>query len=127
MTLQQWVLRPRSRVGRLAWVVSGVAVATFVRWLFTPIVGGKIPWMMFACATLVSAVIGGRGPGLLAAALGGFAGTVLSIANDGGWHPIMRADVVSLAAYLAAATIIVMVGNAVRSAFVDLDAERARL
>src|SRR5262245_49552252 len=104
MSLQQWVLRPRSLAERLTWVVFCVAVATLVRWLFMPIVGGKLPWMTFAFATLVSAVFGGRAAGMLTAVLGGAAGTALSSAFEGVGH----AELVSVVVYLAAATTIVI-------------------
>ncbi len=127
MTLQEWVLHPRSRVERAAWVLLCVALATLVRWLCAPIFGGRMPWMTFAFATLVSTVFGGRGAGMLTAVLGAVAGTALSIETPGSAHPFGWPDQISVIAYLLAAASIVIVGDAVRTAFLDVEAERARL
>jgi PAS domain S-box-containing protein len=127
MTLQEAVLRQRSRAQRLAWAVLSVAVAGLVRWIFAPLVGGKLPWMTFALATLVSTVVGARTMGMLAAVLGAAAGTALSVTYGMSLHPLGGPDIVSVAAYLLAAGGIVLVGDAVRTAFLDLEAERARL
>jgi PAS domain S-box-containing protein len=83
--------------------------------------------MTFALATLVSAAVCGRTMGMLAALLGAGAGTVLSVAYGVSPHPLGGPDVVSVSAYLLAAVGIVLVGNAVRKAFVDLERQRARL
>ena len=126
MTLQEIVLRRRSRAERLAWVVGSVAVAGIVRWIGAPLVGGKLPWMTFALATLVSAVVCGRTMGMAAALLGAGAGTILSVAYPSP-HRLGGPDVVSVSAYLLAAVGIVLVGDAVRRAFEDLETQRARL
>src|SRR5262249_22676307 len=82
--------------------------------------------MTFALATLVSAVVCGRTMGMAAAVLGAGAGTILSIVYPNP-HSLGGPDIVSVTAYLLAAVGVVLVGDAVRRAFEDLDAQRARL
>ena len=79
-SLTQPESRPRtgllfSVVGPYLLAVIGVAAALGLRLLLSAAIGNRSPYFLFAFAVLVAASYGGRGPGLLATALGALTGS----------------------------------------------------
>jgi PAS domain S-box-containing protein len=59
--------------------VLGVAAATIVRMLLTPVLGARLPFTTYFVVAITVAIFLGIGPSLLTIALGGILGTVLFI------------------------------------------------
>src|SRR5215469_6629238 len=65
--------KPMSRIARYSWAVLATAAALGLRLLIDPILGPRIPYATFYIAVAISAVLGGWGPGVVSAILGGCA------------------------------------------------------
>jgi PAS domain S-box-containing protein len=61
-----------SLIARCLWAVLLTAAALGVRLLLDPILGIRVPYATFYIAVAISAVLGGWGPGVVSALLGGF-------------------------------------------------------
>jgi PAS domain S-box-containing protein len=91
-------------------------VAVLARWAIDPFVGDALPLATLYGAVAVAVWFGGRGPGLLATALGYLFANYLFIAPRGSLDFHGLADLFGLAAYLASCLIIVFFGEAMHAA-----------
>jgi K+-sensing histidine kinase KdpD len=73
------VTKPKSLIKRYSWAVLITAAALGVRLLLDPILEFRIAYATFFIAVAISAVLGGWGPGLVSALLGGFAALYFSL------------------------------------------------
>ena len=65
--------KPMSLIARYSWAVLATAAGLGVRLLMDPILGFDIPYATFYISVAISAVLGGWGPGVASALLGGCA------------------------------------------------------
>jgi two-component sensor histidine kinase len=106
-----------------AFAVFCVALAGSVRWtigLFAPDV---VPFATFFPASLLAALVGGIGPGTLAAVLGGMIGWWLFLYPPMAWLPLTLAQQISLIAYMVTSLIIVWAADHYRRLMKRLEEE----
>ena len=84
-----------------------VVVAALVRWAVGQWFEGVIPFVTFFPAVLLAALVGGIGPGILAALLGGFIGWWTFLNPPMAFFPLNPGQVISLIAYLITCLILV--------------------
>jgi PAS domain S-box-containing protein len=63
----------RSRVSRYTFTILAVTLATFLRFVLTPLLDLEVPFILYFPTVVLCAWFGGLGPGLLSTALGGLA------------------------------------------------------
>ena len=98
----------------LALLFTAIAVA--LRWLLDPWLGNSYPLVTLYGAVAAAVWVGGRGPGILAAASGYFATQYLFIEPRGSVVFPDAASFVGLLAYLVTSAIVIGLGNEMRSA-----------
>src|SRR5262249_59887973 len=84
-----------------------VVVAALVRWAVGQWFEGVIPFVTFFPAVLLAALVGGIGPGILAALLGGLIGWWAFVYPPMAFFPLNPGQVISLIAYLITCLILV--------------------
>src|SRR5215471_4755293 len=84
-----------------------VVVAGLVRWAMGQWFEGVIPFVTFFPAVLLAALVGGIGPGILAALLGGLIGWWTFLNPPMAFFPLNPGQVISLIAYLITCLILV--------------------
>jgi K+-sensing histidine kinase KdpD len=84
-----------------------VALAAAVRWAIGLFVPDVVPFATFFAATLMSALVGGKGPGLFAALTGCALGWWAFLMPTMAWLPLTAGQQLSIAAYLVTSGIIV--------------------
>jgi two-component sensor histidine kinase len=84
-----------------------VALAGLVRWAIGLFVGDVVPFATFFPAVLLAGLVGGVGPGALAALLGGVIGWWAFLDPPMAWFPLTPGQRISLIAYLVTSLIIV--------------------
>lgn len=105
----------RGRLSRYGIAIAAFVVALAARIWIAPSVGERIPFASFFLATIVSAWIGGAGPGAVALGLGVVAGRFVFGVDDGP----------RVAAFLVVGTVVLILSHVMRNA--RLRAERAGL
>ena len=90
-----------------AFAIFCVVVAGFVRWAIGEWFEGVIPFVTFFPAVLLAALVGGIGPGLLAALLGGLFGWWAFVNPPMAFFPLTPGALVSVIAYCITCLIIV--------------------
>jgi two-component sensor histidine kinase len=100
-----------------------VVLATFLRFAFVPFGSDVLPFVTFFPAILFAAFIGGFGPGLFAAVLGGLIGWWGFIPPFYGFFPLTPGAVVGLVAYALTSFLIVLGADHHRSLVGKLRAE----
>src|SRR4026208_248095 len=97
----------------LALLFTAIAVA--LRWLLDPWLGNSYPLVTLYGAVAAAVWVGGRGPGILAAAWGYCATQSLFIEPRGSVVFPDAASFVGLLAYLVTSAIVIGLGNEMRS------------
>ena len=100
-------LIPAGSAEAYAFATLCVAVAAAVRWVAGLWFGGIVPFATFFPAVLLAALVGGIGPGILAAIAGGTIGWWAFMAPPMAFFPLKPGQVISLIAYLITSLIIV--------------------
>jgi two-component sensor histidine kinase len=90
-----------------AFTMFCIAVAAAVRWAAGLWFEGIVPFATFFPAVLLAALVGGIGPGILAAITGGIIGWRLFLAPPMAFFPLKPGQVISLIAYLITCLILV--------------------
>jgi len=90
-----------------AFAIFCVALAGLVRWAIGLFVGDVVPFATFFPAVLLAGLVGGVGPGALAALLGGVIGWWAFLDPPMAWFPLTPGQRISLIAYLVTSLIIV--------------------
>src|SRR5262249_42938068 len=91
-----------------------IAVAIGVRTALDPVLGDRQPFVACWLAVVVAARYGGIGPGLLATALGGLAGTFFFVPVRLSLRPAGVAEVVGVLSYMIVASAIAALGGSTR-------------
>jgi PAS domain S-box-containing protein len=78
-----------------------VAAAFLIRWAADPLLGERSPFLLFTFAVLVAGSRWGVGPGVAAAALSTFAGTLAFVRPKGAILPLTLDEVTNIAAFVA--------------------------
>lgn len=94
--------------------LAGTAVAALLRWMIGRAVGEFHPFVVFYPVTILSAVFGGRGPGLLATLLTALAATYFFIEPRGQPAVPSSEDVVGLTIFIAVNIVISILGGLAR-------------
>jgi hypothetical protein len=100
-------LVPAGSARAYAFATLCVAVAAAVRWVAGLWFEGIVPFATFFPAVLLAALIGGIGPGILAAIAGGTIGWWAFMAPPMVFFPLKPGQIVSLVAYLITCLILV--------------------
>jgi K+-sensing histidine kinase KdpD len=100
-------LVPAGSAEAYAFATLCVAVAALVRWVAGLWFEGIVPFATFFPAVLLAALVGGIGPGILAAILGGTLGWWAFMPPSMVFFPLKPGQVISLIAYLITCLIIV--------------------
>jgi two-component sensor histidine kinase len=98
---------PAGSAEAYAFATLCVAVAAVVRWVAGFWFEGIVPFATFFPAVLLSALIGGIGPGILAAIAGGTIGWWTFMTPPMAFFPLKPGQIVSLMAYFATCLILV--------------------
>lgn len=85
---------------RYGFALVAVAFALAVRLLLQPVLGEAAPLLAFVPAVLVAAWFGGKGPGLLATAAGGLAGTWFFLPPHGNMGILPLADTIHVGIFV---------------------------
>ena len=104
-------LIPAGSVQAYALAIFFVAVAAVVRLAIGTLVEDVVPFATFFPAVLFAALIGGLGPGILAALCGGIIGWGAFIDPSMNWFRSSPGEQISLLAYLVTSLIIVWAGE----------------
>ncbi len=102
-----------------AWVgyavaVGGTVVAALARWWLGMWVGGVSPFTTFYPAVIAAAVVGGAGPGIVAAVLGGLTADWFFLPPVGRLWPMDEAQVTELTLFIGVNVAISLVGGRLR-------------
>jgi two-component sensor histidine kinase len=100
-------LVPAGSASAYTFAIFCVAVAAAVRWAAGLWFEGIVPFATFFLAVLLAALIGGIGPGILAAIAGGFIGWWVFLPPAMVFFPLKPGQVISLLAYLITCLILV--------------------
>jgi K+-sensing histidine kinase KdpD len=100
-------LVPAGSAEAYAFAILCVAVAAGVRWTAGLWFEGIVPFATFFPAVLLAALVGGIGPGILAAIAGGAIGWWAFMAPPMAFFPLKPGQIISLIAYLITSLIIV--------------------
>ena len=100
-------LVPAGSAEAYAFATFCVAVATVVRWAAGEWFEGIVPFATFFPAVLLAALVGGIGPGILAAIAGGTIGWWAFLTPPMTFFPLKPGQVISLIGYLITCLIIV--------------------
>jgi len=100
-------LVPAGSAEAYAFATFCLAIAGLVRWAIGLFVEGVVPFATFFPAALFAALVGGVGPGIFAAILGGIIGWWAFLYPPMTWFPVTPAQRISLIAYLITSLIIV--------------------
>ena len=84
-----------------------VVIAALTRWAVGLFVENVVPFATFFPAALFAALVGGMGPGIFAAVLGGIIGWWAFLGPPMTWFPLTSGQQISLVAYLITSLIIV--------------------
>lgn len=117
-------LVPAGSAEAYAFAALCVAVAAVVRWTVGLWFEGIVPFATFFPAVLLAALVGGIGPGLLAALSGGIIGWWAFLAPPMAFFPLMPGQVISLIAYFITSLIIVWAGEHYRGLTKRLEDEQ---
>ena len=107
--------------------VAGTAAAAALRWLIGRSVGEIPAFTMFYPVAILSAAIGGTGPGLLATVLSALAAAGFFTAVRGGAAAASSADLAGLALFLAINLALSLVGGRLRTTHQRMKAQNALL
>jgi two-component sensor histidine kinase len=102
-----WKLISAGSAEAYAFATVCVAVAAAVRWVVGLWFEGIVPFATFFPAVLLAALVGGIGPGILAAIAGGAIGWWAFLPPSMTFFPLKPGQVISLIAYLITSLIIV--------------------
>ncbi len=108
-------IAPRSVVLRYGCAAASVALATWVRVLFDPVVGNQFPYATVFFAVLVTAWYGGMGPAVAAAVLGAVTSYYFLIPPRGSFALKDIDQYVGLVLYLSTSLGIALVGGAMHA------------
>jgi K+-sensing histidine kinase KdpD len=100
-------LVPAGSARAYAFATLCVAVAAVVRWVAGLWFEGIVPFATFFPAVLLAALVGGIGPGILAAITGGTIGWWAFMPPSMVFFPLKPGQIISLIAYLITCLIIV--------------------
>jgi len=100
-------LIPAGSAEAYAFAIFCVSVAAAVRWVAGLWFEGIVPFATFFPAVLLAALVGGIGPGILAAIAGGLIGWWVFLPPANGFFPLKPGQVISLIAYLITCLILV--------------------
>jgi two-component sensor histidine kinase len=104
-------LVPAGSVPAYAFAIFCVAVAGIVRWSLGIWFEGVIPFVTFFPAVLLAALVGGMGPGILAAVLGGTIGWWTFLPPLMAFLPLTPGALTSVIAYFITSLIIVLAAD----------------
>jgi two-component sensor histidine kinase len=90
-----------------AFAIFCVAIAAAIRWAFGLWFEGVVPFTTFFPAVLLAALVGGLGPGILAALLGGIIGWWTFLPSATALFPVTSGTTASLIAYFTTCLIVV--------------------
>jgi two-component sensor histidine kinase len=111
MVASNWLafqkLVPPGSAKAYAFATFCIAVAAVVRWVFGLWFEGIVPFATFFPAVMFAALVGGIGPGILAALLGGIIGWWAFLPPLMAFFPLAPGAIVSLLAYLTTSLVIV--------------------
>jgi len=102
---------PAGSVQAYAFAAFCVAAAALIRWAIGSFFQGVVPFATFFPAALFAALVGGIGPGTLAAVLGGIIGWWAFVDPPMAFFPLTPSLRISLVAYLITSLIIVWAGD----------------
>src|SRR4029453_14907702 len=102
-----WKLISAGSAEAYAFAIVCVALAAAVRWVAGLWFEGIVPFATFFPGVLLAALIGGIGPGILAAIAGGLIGWWAFLPPSMTFFPLRPAQVISLLAYLITCLILV--------------------
>ena len=102
-----WKLISAGSAEAFAFATVCVAVAAAVRWVVGLWFEGIVPFATFFPAVLLAALVGGIGPGILAAIAGGLIGWWAFLPPSMTFFPLKPGQVISLIAYLITCLILV--------------------
>ena len=117
-------LVPAGSARAYAFAIFCVAVAAAVRWAIGIWFEGVVPFATFFPAALFAALVGGIGPGTLAAALGGIIGWWAFFDPPMAFFPLTTAQLISVIAYLITSLIIVWAADHYRGLMKRLEDEQ---
>jgi len=100
-------LVPAGSTEAYAFATFCVAIAALARWAVGLFVEDVVPFATFFPAALFAALVGGIGPGIFAAILGGIIGWWAFLGPPMTWFPLTSGQQISLVAYLITSLIIV--------------------
>jgi K+-sensing histidine kinase KdpD len=100
-------LIPAGSAEAYAFAIFCVSVAAAVRWVAGLWFEGIVPFATFFPAVLLAALVGGIGPGILAAIAGGLIGWWVFLPPPMVFFPLKPGQVISLIAYLITCLILV--------------------
>ena len=115
------------RAAGYAVAVAGTAAAALLRWVIGLTAGEIPPFITFYPVTLLSAALGGTGPGLAATFLTALAATFFFIEPRGHVAITSTADGVGLLIFVGINVAISLVGGRLRTAHLRLQAQNAHL
>ena len=98
---------PAGSVEAYAFATSCAAIAAIIRWSIGIFVEGVVPFVAFFPATLFATLVGGIGPGIFAALLGGVIGWWAFLDPPTAFFPVTVAQQISLIFYFLTSLIIV--------------------
>ncbi len=102
---------PAGSAGAYAFAAFCVAAAALIRWAIGSFFEGVVPFATFFPAVLFAALVGGIGPGMFAAILGGIIGWWAFVDPPMAFLPLTSGAWVSLVAYFITSLIIVWVAE----------------
>ena len=93
-----------------------VAIAIFIRWMLTPYVEGRLPFVFLMLALVVVSASGGVGPGLMAHVIGCLATMWLFLSPTGSFKVAGLPLQLTLVVYALVGLLIVLLGQAFKRA-----------
>jgi len=117
-------LVPAGSARAYAFAIFCVAVAAAVRWVIGIWFEGVVPFATFFPAVLLAALVGGIGPGIIVAVLGGSIGWWAFFDPPMAFFPLTTAQLISVIAYLITSLIIVWAAGHYRGLMKRLEDEQ---
>ena len=115
---------PAGSAGAYAFAIFCVAVATAVRWVIGIWFEGVVPFATFFPAALFAALVGGIGPGTLAAVLGGIIGWWAFFDPPMAFFPLATGQLISITSYIFTSLLIVWAAEHYRGLMKRLEDEK---
>src|SRR5437762_7338336 len=101
--------RMPSALGRYAVAIGCALVACGIRFLLTPVLGARDPWILFVPAAMFAAWYGGIAPGLLTLIFGLFLGDYFFVPPLYSVGPVTPEELVGMLVYVVAAFVAIAV------------------